>query len=91
MGVVIEWWYVRRMVRRCEGWCVMRYMDQVWTDSRDVLVRVSMCDLAVLMGTLNEVALREREEGNVLLADMLWDLSDEIADVEVSAEADLSS
>jgi hypothetical protein len=69
----------------------MEYMDQVWTDSRDVLVRVSMSDLAVLMGTLNEVALREREEGNVVVADMLWDMSDRIADVELAAEADLAS
>ena len=69
----------------------MQYMDQVWTDSNEVLVRVSMSDLDVLMGALNEVALRERGEGNVALARMLWDLSDRIADVEVAAGLDVVS
>jgi hypothetical protein len=58
MRVVIEWWYVRRMVRRCEGWCVMRYMDQVRVDgfgSGEVLVEVSMGDLVALRRLLDRL------------------------------------
>lgn len=69
----------------------MRYMDQVWTDTNEVLVSVSMGDLGVLMRALNEVALRECEEGNGGVAYRLWDLSDRIADVEGQAQLDLVS
>ena len=69
----------------------MRYMDQVWTDLDEVLVRVSMSDLAVLKGALCEVALPEWEDGNVALARMAWRLADQIADVEAQAQLDVVS
>jgi len=71
--------------------CVVRYVDQVWTDSSEVLVSVSMSELGTLMQALNVAALAQRAEGFERMAEFLWDLSDRIADVEVAAEADLAS
>lgn len=69
----------------------MEYMNQVWTDSKDVLVRLSLDDLGLLMNALNVAALEQRDRGFERAAGILWDLSDRIADVEMQAEADLAS
>lgn len=77
--------YGGRMVRP-DWWCVMRYVGM---DSGDVVVRVSLDDLGLLMGALTSSAIYQREVGMVRIAEDLWGLSDQIADVVEARKVDL--